>query len=1383
MKSFWQPINRQLLCIVLLSTSVIQLQAEGTPQVAPNQNITINGNFTNDIAALHIDNDDYSNFASYNNMDVNSRLYIHITDPEKECIYLGFSNAHLNNTSQNPTPQNFEYRVLDPAGNVVFGPRVVLATDAQIQNWSEAVAGPDALNAGGYAADLISSADLMSQSWSGDGDYYIEFRNLNGNDPFLIDYWDITVVDCSGAQTIEKPGRIWSKNWAIFAINDFGFPNRPFNGSFYVCAPDPVDPESAFITQIDFNGSGFRPAAFNVAFNSTGTMNTGNISEDRKSVENMNLTRPEYAIFLNDPVDICKTAEGGQIELNGISSCDGENFCINYISTRSGQVDLLLDFNGGDGVFTPGTEDLMLTDVVINDQVGEEMCLEWDGLDGLGQSVADQGHSEVPIVLSFAQGIYHFPIYDAELMTDGFTIKAIRPGGDDPLLYYDDSNISVSSESGEPAVQLAGCDLPCHRWTNYTTPNTVGFGNLNTINSWWFSQQVKTENILVTPAILTTEIEGPENLCEGDTISLMAINNFEPDANAVEILNQTWLANGVLAAEDTDVLDIVEGGLYEYLVEWTSDGNDTCSANAMLSVTELPVSSFTIDTTIMLGDTLIVNDEGYAKQGRYIQTLIASNGCDSTLIIELEVIEPMYTCEILGESPLCFGDTTILRILPILDPPEADSPRIHRIEWSGPGISGQVEQDSLIATREGSYLAVLTWVNSRGILDFTQCTFELDLNPRFATTIDTLILEGETIEINGLQISEAGQYQQLFTSQNGCDSTIFINVISQNSVVLYDFDDCKSSDYERFQAEYPNPVICGELEASNVFRNQPDVNLHSCTPGQDGGEGVCVSSSESCSFTADDDRAIRFNLVVYPQPDSVIQITSLNFLERAPEMYVWTTGGTGVNNYPLFYGIRVLKNGTEIFRSEDIPTSTNWSREIFNFIDNDDFLVETPSLFEFELLGYCLAGFDSTVTAWDIDNLSIQASCGLPESNRAVVSGRVERMDGLMFENLEVELEDMSSGVVLKRSMTDSGGGYVFDNVMASRQYRIRAEHDYNHLEGVSTLDIIQIQRHILGMETFKNAYQWIAADADNSGTVSAMDLLVLKKLILGITDEFPNNTSWRFHNSRQDLDITNVFDFEEYIELNKPKGTVVKQDLTAIKTGDVSGLLIGPVNKSNELGTTVSMRIEDQKLKKGTLSRVRISIDAEAAIAGLQMCLSASDYSLKSIGLEENGIVNNIGHHLDGNLLKIVHYNVVELLDSEDLAIVMDIVPHRDAFVSEMVGLESSILKSELYGWNGEASPVEIEFTDGFNGFTAYAYPNPFNTETTINIRSTADQTAVVKIFNMAGQLLCKLNTELHVGRNSVTITEDMIQGAEGMLICELQTAESKELIKIIRY
>jgi hypothetical protein len=38
-----------------------------------------------------------------------------------------------------------------------------------------------------------------------------------------------------------------------------------------------------------------------------------------------------------------------------------------------------------------------------------------------------------------------------------------------------------------------------------------------------------------------------------------------------------------------------------------------------------------------------------------------------------------------------------------------------------------------------------------------------------------------------------------------------------------------------------------------------------------------------------------------------------------------------------------------------------------------------------------------------------------------------------------------------------------------------------------------------------------IAADVNNDGKVSASDLTELRKLILGIYNELPNNSSWRF--------------------------------------------------------------------------------------------------------------------------------------------------------------------------------------------------------------------------------------------------------------------------------
>jgi hypothetical protein len=413
--------------VILALMAIHNLSAEGTRQVAPNGNIDINGNATTDIAALHINNPNYNNFAAFNSNDPQSRLYIHVKDPSTECLYVGFSWAHNNVTSPDPPRINFQYQIKDPNGNVVFGPISVSPVEANIQNWSQGFNGPMQINGpSGYNATQVTSAMLGAQGWTGKGDYYIEFRDEENND-LLIDFWDITVADCSAPTPVEKLGRIWSYNWSFFAINDFGFPNRPFNGAFYVCAPDPDDEHASFVTKIDFNQSGFRPAAFNVAFNSFGSMNSGNVNEDRKSVMNTNATQAEYAIFLNDPVDICETASIGEIAILGISRCSKGDYCIKFTTTKAGQVDLLLDFDGPDNTFTPGTADRVISKTVSADEVGIPTCIPWDGLDGFGNPLPEDVSSQIPITLAYAQGIYHFPIYDAEYMTNGFMISSVRP--------------------------------------------------------------------------------------------------------------------------------------------------------------------------------------------------------------------------------------------------------------------------------------------------------------------------------------------------------------------------------------------------------------------------------------------------------------------------------------------------------------------------------------------------------------------------------------------------------------------------------------------------------------------------------------------------------------------------------------------------------------------------------------------------------------------------------------------------------------------------------------------------------------------------------------------------------------------------------------------
>src|SRR5690606_5391092 len=77
--------------------------------------------------------------------------------------------------------------------------------------------------------------------------------------------------------------------------------------------------------------------------------------------------------------------------------------------------------------------------------------------------------------------------------------------------------------------------------------------------------------------------------------------------------------------------------------------------------------------------------------------------------------------------------------------------------------------------------------------------------------------------------------------------------------------------------------------------------------------------------------------------------------------------------------------------------------------------------------------------------------------------------------------------------------------------YEVRPYLNREHKKGVSTLDLISLQKHLLGLKELDDPYKFIAADANRSNSLSAMDIVTLRRMILGITDTFMNNTSWRF--------------------------------------------------------------------------------------------------------------------------------------------------------------------------------------------------------------------------------------------------------------------------------
>jgi len=206
---------------------------------------------------------------------------------------------------------------------------------------------------------------------------------------------------------------------------------------------------------------------------------------------------------------------------------------------------------------------------------------------------------------------------------------------------------------------------------------------------------------------------------------------------------------------------------------------------------------------------------------------------------------------------------------------------------------------------------------------------------------------------------------------------------STTSTITYDLDACEAfvlagtvGDYSEFVGSVQNDAECSQLQAiSTIYRDNPTVYTHSCTPGVNGTNAMCVSSLADCNYDPGNAESIKFDVMVMPGSNGTGNISNLSFYELAPQNYFWVAGPSGLNDYPTKYGVRVLKNGTEIYRSAELETTQDWTLETFDFSNNSEFTVTEPSIFTFELLSYCLVGNNAGVSVWDIDNVVVTSTC------------------------------------------------------------------------------------------------------------------------------------------------------------------------------------------------------------------------------------------------------------------------------------------------------------------------------------------------------------------------------------------------------------------------
>ncbi len=453
-----------LLCLLGFHTVL----AEGTKQWSPT---------STDRSHLKVNTAGVYAFAGYG-VVADRRLYIHIENPANERVYIGLSTMVDENSAANVATA-YSFRIASPTGAVVHGPYTVNGgVIPNLTTYAMSVAGPAPI-AGASGYPVTNAAWVFNPTLA--GDYYIEFSAAAS-----IKWFDITVATRSATPSAIN-GRVWSKAWAVRANNGFttladAF-DTPFNGALFAYDGD-------YVTKIDFQGSGLRPLEGQFSFNSNGTANTGNKESDRRSVQDVNAGNPQYKIFLTPPDPIIyPVLTQGSLQNLPLKVANPSSPNITVEVTQPGKVEILLDF-GGDGTFTTGVDRRLFANV--NAGIN---TIPWDGKNGAGATIGLSSYP-IPVKIAYTQGETHFTSYDVEGLDNGFDVYTQTASGTvgPNLQFWDD--VSIPDAPGTAPVVKTNVDTGATTRQTWTNTN---YGDLNTINTWWYAYRDYQTTTMIVP--------------------------------------------------------------------------------------------------------------------------------------------------------------------------------------------------------------------------------------------------------------------------------------------------------------------------------------------------------------------------------------------------------------------------------------------------------------------------------------------------------------------------------------------------------------------------------------------------------------------------------------------------------------------------------------------------------------------------------------------------------------------------------------------------------------------------------------------------------------------------------------------------------------------
>jgi len=370
----------------------------------------------------------------------------------------------------------------------------------------------------------------------------------------------------------------------------------------------------------------------------------------------------------------------------------------------------------------------------------------------------------------------------------------------------------------------------------------------------------------------------------------------------------------------------------------------------------------------------------------------------------------------------------------------------------------------------------------------------------------------------------------------------------------------------------------------------------------------------------------------------------------------------------------------------------------------------------------------------------------------AFISGAIMTDEEDMVESVTVSLD----GSDFASQETGDEGLYSFPEMSLGGDYTVVPKSEVDPLNGVSTLDLVLIQKHVLGLDALTDPYKILAADINKSGSVTASDIVQLRQLILGITENLPQDESWRF---------------------------------VGYKVGDVSG---DAVSNSNLLTTEireipkVKFEIDDTDVSSGEEVRVvfRASEDMKN-VYGWQFSLSHTGMILAGvesgeIEIDEQMLAMNIREDLS---TMSWHDQGGKVIRSGSELFTLVFVSDQEVKLSESLVMNSRLTSNEMYiGSDYEKYELGLVIAgeEAFDFAIQQNVPNPWKESTTIEFVIPRSGQVGIKMLTVLGETISNTVRDFERGVNNLTIAKNEVPQS-GIVILELSYGQETRTIRML--